>query len=363
MSPSLDAAVLARAPACLVSPAGEVTLGLFSHPVVRPNLEDAPFRVAGFALPRALVPLRFKAWQHFLFTTPDVLLGVAVLDLGYLRATWVSAVTDPWGRDGQVAAGRHVEHRRRAPWLDVRVAPTLEDDRTWVRASGYAVEVHNHLSEGSHHVLVQVDGRSDRPAVGADLRIPYGLQEHTPLEVCMPVGPDRYMYSHKAVAATDGWIRVGERTFPARPEDGFVAIDVHRALYPHHTWWRWATFAGRDATGRLVGLNLTRNPNEEDRTFHENGLWVDGRLHLLTPPTFTFDEADPLLPWHIGTEDGDVDLVFTPRGRRMEDVGAGPLRTRFQQPWGTFAGHVRGGGETVEIRDLHGVCEDHDAWW
>ena len=70
-----------------------------------------------------------------------------------------------------------------------------------------------------------------------------------------------------------------------------------------------------------------------------------------------------LEPWKLTTTDGAADLTFTPTGERAESIRLGLVRSCFHQPNGTFSGTVKVEGETVELKDLFGVCEDHDALW
>lgn len=58
-----------------------------------------------------------------------------------------------------------------------------------------------------------------------------------------------------------------------------------------------------------------------------------------------------------------VDLTFTPAGERADDIRLGVVRSVFHQPHGTFRGTVQLPDGELEIADLYGVCEDHDALW
>jgi hypothetical protein len=110
-------------------------------------------------------------------------------------------------------------------------------------------------------------------------------------------------------------------------------------------------------------LNLTQNVNTDDTRYNENGIWVDGRLEHLGPARFDFDPRDVLAPWRLTTADGAVDVTFHPEGERSESIRAGIIRSVFHQPYGTFTGVVRHGGQTLHVDEMYGVCEDHDALW
>jgi len=361
----------------LVDPGGAPRLGRLPATPPLMDLDRAAVRSHGLPLPPHLARLRLKQWQHFALVLPDCFVGLALVDAAYLRKSWCHVV------DRQT--GRQFEHERTAPapLLDLRLARQLYDGRCHVRARGYCAFVHNHLAAGEHRLQVHIDGAAGRPEVHADLRCLHDRATIQPLDVVLPVGPDpddnRGMYTHKVALPLEGSVHVGGRRHDASAADSLAILDIHQAHYPRHTWWNWATGAGRDASGRSVAFNLTRNVNPDDRAHNENALWVDGRLHPLGPASFSFDRARVLEPWGLRSGGGGgggseatagnaasaVDLVFTPGGERSEDLRLGLLRSVFHQPYGTFSGTLRPAGEPAALRveGLFGVCEDHDALW
>jgi Domain of unknown function (DUF2804), C-terminal/Domain of unknown function (DUF2804), N-terminal len=342
-------------PSRMVNAQGQVQFGVFDAPFRELNLEDAQVVWKGVRLPRPVVRFRLKRWQHFGLVLPEVFVGLAVVNVGFLRTSWCHVVDR--------VAHEQFEHKRMGPWMNVGIAEALWDDHTHVHARGYRVDVHNHLSAGEHCLNLRVDPEKGKPAVHGSLRCVHDLETNRPMVVVLPVGPNQGMYSHKVALPLSGTLRVGDRLHRADPDTSFAILDIHKAHYPRHTWWKWATFAGRDGEGRSVALNLTQNVNPDDTRLNENGLWVDGRLVHLGPARFVFDRQDVLAPWRLTTADGAVDLTFHPEGERSENLRAGIIRSVFHQPYGTFAGVVRHGGRELHIEDMVGVCEDHDARW
>ena len=53
-------------------------------------------------------------------------------------------------------------------------------------------------------------------------------------------------------------------------------------------------------------------------------------------------------------------LRFSEWSAREENRNLLLLRSRYRQPFGTFAGSLPGGGELAEG---YGVMEEHEAWW
>ena len=344
------------APDRLVDESGQVTFGVFDGPLRRIDLDAARLRNGWRPLARPLARFRLKEWQHFCLDLPGFFGTFAIVDSKFLKVSWFHGVERP--------GGRGFEHGRKGPLLRTRLARELFDDRSAVHARGYRIEVENRLDAGEHRITVDIASKGDLPAVRGGLRCLHDLGRVTPMVVVLPVGPNRGMYSHKVPLPLEGELQVGDSTFRATPQDSQAILDIHKAHYPRHTWWNWATCAGRDAAGRLIGLNLTRNVNTDEEHLNENGIWIDGELHHLGAARFEFDKQRVLEPWRLTTTDGAVDLTFQPEGERCDDIDIGPIRSVFHQPHGRFHGTVTlPDGDTVAIEDLYGVCEDHDAKW
>jgi hypothetical protein len=345
--------IILPAPDSLVENDGRLRFGVFAGVPRRADLERARLDVGGIGLPAPLARLRLKQWQHVAIVTPHAFVGLAIVDAAYLRLTWCHVVDR--------TTGAHFEHVRKAPALDLHVTPDVWDSRSHVRARGYRAAIESQLKAGEHRVVVDIDAARDLPSFACDLVCPTAGVD--PLAVLLPVGGGRGMYSLKVPLPARGVVRIGGVEREVDAATSFGIWDVHAAHYPRRTFWQWATFAGRDARGRAIGLNLTRNVNLDDEALNENALWVDGAIHRLGPARFEMDPARPLEPWHVGTVDGAVELVFRPEGLRSEDLRLGVVETVFRQPYGTFSGVARTAAGEVPIQGLFGVCEDHHSIW
>ena len=136
----------------------------------------------------------------------------------------------------------------------------------------------------------------------------------------------------------------------------WAAVDASNGLLARNTAWRWASAHRPD-----IGFNLQQGYFGAQ----ENVLWLDGQPIALGAAHFDFDAAQPMSPWHVRTEDGLLDLVFTPEGARRDDRDLGFAASRYVQPVGTFSGTVAAGpGQPLrEVRNLLGVTEDHFSRW
>ncbi len=311
--------------------------GMYDGPIEDVDLVEA--RIPG--RPGLLGRLRLKRWQHMCIVHPDAVLTFAVVDAGFLRLGWARFVDR--------VTGESFEHGCKSPFLDMAIARSLLDDRTSLHTRGLSIDIHNELNAARH--VVSVDANGSAPKIGAALTV---HADWTPLVVNLPLGRGRSMYSHKAVLPVSGSFEAGGQRYDCQPAECFAILDIHKAHYPRHTFWNWATLVGRSGE-RAIGLNLTRNVVVDD-SFHENGVWVDGELSLLGAARFDFSNEDR---WTVGTADGRVELSFQAQGERREDLNLGVIVSKFRQRFGSFSGRI---GDH-ELDSAYGLMEDHTSVW
>jgi hypothetical protein len=338
----------------LVDEAGMPRLGVFDGEFGRLNIEQSALRISGIPLPRGVVRMRTKEWFHAGVILPRGYLGFAVINSKVLGLSFVSFVN----RDGSGA----FEHSLKGRPSLARVPADMRASEGGFAKDGYELNVSTGLDKGVHAVTIHAPARGGSPAVNAELKFFEDPAKTQAMIASLPVGSAQTMYTHKCAVLCEGSAKVdGAEQLGA--EKAIAVIDYHKALYPRHTFWKWATCAGFDSGGGIVGLNLTKNVVADDWEYNENCLWEGGRMHLLGPAVFERDTNDVMLPWKVRTADGAAELVFSPVGKKVEIVRMVIARSDFIQVYGTFRGTVRAGDTTHEIRDFFGTCEDHDAIW
>jgi hypothetical protein len=151
-----------------------------------------------------------------------------------------------------------------------------------------------------------------------------------------------------------GWLNVRGRRFDL--SDAVACLDSSNGLLARDTAWRWAS-----AHSAEVGFNLQQGYFG----VNENALWLDGQLIPLGAANFEFNPKRPMAPWRVSTDDGLLDLMFTPEGARQEDRDVWMASSHYVQPVGTFSGTVRASRAAAPraIDGLLGVTEDHRSKW
>jgi Protein of unknown function (DUF2804) len=146
----------------------------------------------------------------------------------------------------------------------------------------------------------------------------------------------------------EGEVRAGDRRLRL---GGRGVVDETDGHHPHRTVWSWSAGVGDAADGRSIGWNLVAGINDPP-SGSERAIWVDGEP--AEPGPVAFEGLDA-----IAFADGSrLELTAEAERRRSENLLI--VRSRYRQPFGTFAGVLPGG---IELTAGVGVMERHEALW
>lgn len=135
--------------------------------------------------------------------------------------------------------------------------------------------------------------------------------------------------------------------------DGPVAVvDDSGGYHARATSWWWSAGVGADVDGRRVAWNLVDGINDPPRD-SERTLWLDGEPREVGPNRFAEDLTS------VSFAEGGR-LSFRSEAVRERDDNLLVLRSRYRQPFGTFAGTLPDG---AELGEGFGVMERHVARW
>ncbi len=331
---------------------GQAQFGRFGRTFRDLNLLDAEC-----GIPRLLGLRRFrlKEWVHIALVHPEWYLSLLVLDLGFLAMSWLHL----YDRRTGVA----FEHERKLPPGCFRAPANVWDHSGRFKARSYRVSVHNHLDQQVHRFDIEVGEKRGLPAVAGGLVLHEDPARTQPLSALLPLGANRPMFIHKSACPANGLLEVGSERVVFTPECCVGLLDYHKAYYPRHAFWRWATFGTIDAKGSILGVTLTHNVIRDDAQFNENCIWHGNHISLVGPARFDIPQ-DPRQSWAVWTEDGSVDLQLVPQGLRRERVNVGLVRSVYDQPYGLYYGILTDSeGVRHRVDNVFGLAEDHVSTW
>lgn len=308
------------------------------HPMHRCNLPPS--------LPRK------KKWNYWAVTSGDLLFSATIADVDRAQVGGVYMYHRP--------ARRHINGGLVVPAGTISMPETVAGDIT--------------IADGGTRIALMDEGAGTRIRVdagdfgGARLEADIVVERpagHETLNVVIPWRDDVFQYTSKQnTLPASGYILLGDERFEiAAP--AFGCLDYGRGVWPEHTIWNWGAASGWQG-GHLVGLNLGGQWTDSTG-MTENGICVDGRLTKLSEDLiFEYDRTDWMRPWRVRTAVTDrVDLRFEPEYERADRSGRRESYfTEAHQMFGCYSGRiVPDGGAAIEVRDLFGWIEEHEARW
>ena len=165
------------------------------------------------------------------------------------------------------------------------------------------------------------------------------IGDATPVEVVSPHGA-QHIWTRKR-----GGVRVHGRV-AGRDVDLRGLVDESAGYHARRTAWLWSAGVGVLESGEPVAWNLVDGLHDAD-VASERTLWLGGEPRELPPQPF-----DGL--------DGVGGLRFTAEATRARRERLVLMSSDYEQPFGTFAGEVPGGGA---LREGWGVMERHAVAW
>jgi hypothetical protein len=324
-------------------------VGWSRQPMLDCNLEKARFY--------SLSPLqrfRIKRWDYYAVFTPRRFFSATIADLGYAGNLFVYTLdftSNELYEEGLVIPlGRGIALPRNSTQGESR----FEDSR---------LRLHFDLTAQGRHVEVNWPAFHGGKGIQAafDLLCP---PEHESMTIVIPIRGRRFYYNRKInCMPAQGYIQYGDEREELHPGDTLGSLDWGRGVWAYRSFWNWASASGFLPGGGTIGLNLGCGFGDLSRA-GENCLVLDGRVHKLEDVRFDYQSGDYMHPWRFTDSQGRLDLTFTPFKERVAKTSLGVISSQVHQMFGRYAGWaVDDSGQRVEIQDLIGFAEEHQARW
>jgi hypothetical protein len=295
---------------------------------------------------------RKKKWNCWAVTSNDLLFSatIADVDIFQLGSAYIF----------DRRTHRHIEKTVVQPPNTIVIPETISGDMTIEHP-----DMHVALTDAGSGTRIRVESRDfGGMRLGADIFIerPEG---HETLNVVIPWSDVQFQYTSKQnTLPASGFVQLGDERLEFE-SPAFGCVDYGRGVWPEHTVWNWGSASGVQG-GRTVGLNL--GGQWTDGTgMTENGICIDGRLTKISEDlVFGYDPAAMMKPWRVRTAATErIDLLFEPEFERVSRSGKRDgFFTDAHQMFGRYSGRITpDGGGPIELRDLFGWIEEHEARW
>ncbi len=293
-----------------------------------------------------------KRWLYIGLSSPEYLLGLAVVNVGYLGTGWLYLY--------EMKSGKLLEWSAKSPFA--KGVKAERDPKTGLFS----------FVRGSRRIEIQSDTPSSYRKVNLDLsgaagkikgNIAVSDDGQNALGFLGEPSEGRFNLTYKSAGLpAEAKLELDGKEIVFKKASTRAHVDWTWGCPPRKTFWNWSAASGVMADGRSLGWNFGAGLNE-GRNF-QNIVWLDGNITQFGKIHFEYKPEDILAPWQMFDDKRSLHLEFKPCGIRKENINIILVQSRFQQPFGSYSGYITtADGQRLQVADMLGVAEEHYAKW
>jgi len=171
-----------------------------------------------------------------------------------------------------------------------------------------------------------------------------------------------FYYNQKIVGfKAEGKVIIGDQTIDFSPKDSVALLDWGRGVWTYKNTWFWSSATGYQ-DGHKFGFNLGYGFGDTSNAT-ENMAFYDGEAIKLDDVKFEIPvdkkgKYEFLKPWKFTSQNGVIDMDFSPILNRHSDTNILVLRSNQNQVFGVFNGVIKvSENKQIQIKDLLGFAE------
>jgi len=315
---------------------------------------------------------RYKRWEHYSFYNESYGGAVTITDIGNLAMGSIELL--------EFATGKVLFSKTELVRPGEIFFPTNTTDSLEFKKGNQFIRIIKLKRKRIINYSLE-SGDGLEPIVGN-----LELVEMSPeaLAVITPFSDSTFFYEYKMPSLLcNGSIRFNKTNYEFK-QNSFAVLDWGRGTWPEQNKWLWAAGAGY-VNGELLSLNLGYGFGRPDNGT-ENGFVYKGKVHKLDKVVWKYDVTDYKKPWKFVSNDGRLELIFTPIYLLHSDIDLqgmiGFLKQLYQyfsfveiiellkteaylnKAFGYYEGYVvLDNGVKLEVKGLSGFAEQMYQKW
>ncbi|EKJ88180.1 uncharacterized protein DUF2804 [Leptospira meyeri] len=317
-------------------------------------------------------PKRYKRWEHYTFYNEKFGGAVTVTDIGNLAMGSIELL--------DFSTGKIIFSKTELVRPGEIFFPTNTIDPIEFKKGDQFIRITK--LKGKRLIEYSIIGDSKSEVILGSLELEEKASEA--LAVITPFSESTFFYEYKMPSLLcKGSIQYNNTTYEF-DNKSYAVLDWGRGTWPEKNKWLWAAGAGL-VQGELLSLNLGYGfgtPTEAT----ENGIVYKGKVHKLDKVTWKYDVTDYKKPWKFISNEGRLELEFTPVYLLHSDIDLMGMIGFLKQLYQNFTfseilellkteaylnkafGHYNGyvvldNGTKLEVKDIAGFAEQMYQQW
>ena len=305
---------------------------------------------------------RIKEWEYYSISNGEFALGITFADMGYVGALTVDVV------DFITPAYVASTATKLFTMGKMNMPTTLDgEDISFKKGKIWATVTMENGKRRLQGEYPNADGRDN--TLKWDI-----LLTDTPKDcmvIATPFDKDKHFYLNGKVNCikAKGQLSIGDDSYPFDEDKTLATLDWGRGVWTYKNTWYWASLSTTLDDGTPFGINLGYGfGNTQNAT--EDMHFVDGNAHKINSKvTFEIEgekDGKPrfIAPWTIKSEDGKIDLIFTPIIDKNDPFNVGFVKMDGHQVFGWYDGTCTlDDGKVIEVKHKIGFAEKVETKW
>ena len=335
------------------------------HKITEPGLlldPDGSLREPGWSTEHLVVynrnsvrenKCRLKEWDHYIVSDERFVVTMNICNTGFVGMVAVT-ITD-------LAHAESHRVTKLVPMLGTKMVLSMSPDKGVSFCESVGTKVIFEAAPGKRIIDVLVDRFSGQNSFAAHIELDDIPQDSIAVAIPWTQSPTAFFYGQKTLCMrASGAFRVGQLRHEFNPQIALGTLDWGRGVWTYDNRWFWGIAQGYES-GHLVGLSLGYGFGDT-REGSENALFVDGICHKLDRVDFGIPKTssgalDYKSRWHMTSNDGRVQLDFTPVVNNSAALNLGIVMNEQNQAYGYLSGNVvLDDGTQLQINNLFASC-------
>lgn len=218
------------------------------------------------------------------------------------------------------------------------------------------------LEEGKRIIYVKVPKFKKGKSFEFSATITYRNKDTMVIVTPYKNDPLAFYYNQKINnLVANGFFKFGDKEYLLKDEQG--VLDWGRGVWTRDNTWYWSSLSTVLEDGSDFGFNLGYGFGDTSAA-SENMAFYKGKAYKLNDVDFGLPKDNFIDHWHFTSEDGDIDMVFTPLYDNYNKINLLFLRQNSHQVFGYFTGTIRlEEGKEVNITKAFGFAEKVRNVW
>ncbi len=158
-----------------------------------------------------------------------------------------------------------------------------------------------------------------------------------------------------------GELKFGDKTYQV--EDWQGVLDWGRGVWTRDNTWYWSSLSTVLADGSNFGFNLGYGFGDTSAA-SENMAFYKGKAYKLNDVDFGLPDTNFNDDWHFTSQDGAIDMIFTPLYDNRTLINLLFLKQDAHQVFGYFTGAIRlSDGQVISLNRAFGFAEKVRNVW